>query len=1016
MQALLQSSSEFLHEATGGLVFIKQVIVELPKTWPQRMTARSEPKWLFSKSDVRVEALKSGHKEGSFSTNLRRRCGQRGDFIRVSADVLAGLNTTKKALNDATYAFLNEWVRFRYGVFYEYGRLGHKKYPLSYCPCCNKVNHFCNWAQGSHRHNNLAPNMHNDICNGESTWDVIRRNKDFISLPPPDLSKPIVVEFIEIQQKPGKSMRTVLVLDVSRSMKEHRRLETLKEALDGFLQRSLDNMEQLAIVTFSTTATVQHPMMAVNHRTVKGFREALNKLTPDRRTCIGCGLQCALEVLNTSSESPEGASIVLLTDGVENEQPYIHDIWPQLLAANVEVVTMTMGDKAEEILEKLATDTKGQSYFFPDRLENLSRAYIEANSSAHELTHHRLGLITTSETAKGNATEPLVPGQGTTLPNLYELAPQIAAFKEGAERSHRKATNELRNLANATRLAISQSADGECFPNDGYNPTLDIRSAFKKHLTWPERSEEPMYIMYITKGFNGTVQETFILDEGLGNNTVVSIIRESAGNYSLMAWLVDPTGKRCQNCGESESGKEKSLTIPSPATPGTWTLQVECSRKGRVVITMAVTSQFRDDNNRPIATKCEAEDETITDPEDAVIYAAVGKGGHIVLDATVTAVVLNTEGRSCSARLRDNGIDPDFLANDGWYTGYFTQFTGKGRYAVRAYVYGDNKTSHAYRTPGFPPGISISKAGVALPPNGPTLHAPGNYTFVDTLLGKKTPTVPFERVAYCGYLKVSRDMRQTDVPPGIIGDLDLFDGYVKSDRTAVIILTWTWPGAHMTYGKAAAVEIRGSTNGTNLQRDFDSQVLLSNVVEGNLDPLPAGSKHNVSIALPHEWETSTPGDRDFTLEGYLAARVINADGLKGKLTRSRRLSFLVVNFTAESLTTGASITTRAVRQTKPGPAKTTRVPEKPYTKTIQATTSTPPTKGEPARGPLETTTPEAGHGRKNDHTSVIIWILLALVAGVVVSAITIILLLRAQCSPIAESQATATSTATMTTM
>ncbi|XP_072140670.1 calcium-activated chloride channel regulator 3A-1-like [Dermacentor andersoni] len=360
--------------------------------------------------------------------------------------------------------------------------------------------------------------------------------------------------------------------------------------------------------------------------------------------------------------------------------------------------------------------------------------------------------------------------------------------------------------------------------------------------------------------------------------------------------------------------------------------------------------------------------------------------------------------------------DPDVLANDGWYTGYFTQFTGKGRYAVRAYVYGDNKTSHAYRTPGFPPDISISKAGVALPPNGPTLHAPGSYTFVDTLLGNKTPTVPFERVAYCGYLNVRRDMRQTDVPPGRLTDLDFFDGYVESDRTAVIIITWTWPGAHMTHGKAAEVEIRGSTNKTNLQRDFDSQVLLSNVVEGNLDPLPAGSKHNVSIALPREWETSKPGDRDFTLEGYLAARVINADGLKGKLSRIREMSFLVVNFTAESLTTGASITTRAMRQTKPGPARTTRAPENPYTKPIQATTSTPPTKGEPARDPSETTTPEAGHGRKNDHPSIIIWILLALVAGVVVAAITIMLLLRAQSSPIAENQATATSTATMTTM
>ncbi|XP_070397201.1 calcium-activated chloride channel regulator 1-like isoform X1 [Dermacentor albipictus] len=1077
LKALLQSSSELLHEATGGRVFIKQVVMEFPKTWPQRTTARSSPKWLFSKSDVRVEALESGHKDDSFSTKLRRRCGQRGDFIRVPPRVLSELNTTKEALKDATYAFVNEWAYFRYGVFYEYGRLGHKKYPLSYCPCCNKkevrwnscsdrihhtvlnpnickyhegcyateecvvaitqpeqdpvessimflprldnVKNFCNSEQESHRHNNLAPNMHNEICNGESTWDVIRRNKDLMSLPPPNMSKPIVVQFDEIQQKPGTSLRAVLVLDVSGSMKAHRRLETLKEALDGFLLRLLDDFVQLAIVAFGTTAKVQHRMMTVNHQTLKGFREAVKKLSPDGKTCIGCGLQRALEVLNTSRESPEGAIIVLLTDGVENEQPYIDDVWPQLLALKVEVVAMAMGDKAEQKLENLAAQTKGQSYFFPDHLQKLPRIYIEASNPVHEFTYHRLGLITTSETANVNATEPMVQRQVATRAVHHEFTLQVAPFKADAELSPRKATNELTTLAESTGLIISQSADGECFPNDGYNPRLDIYMAFADPFNVGKRYLKPVPIMYKTKRFTGTVRETFILDEALGNNTIVSIIRESAGSYSLMAWLVDPLGKRCHNCEEVESDGEKSLTIPSPAMPGTWTLQVECSMKDQVFITMMVKSQIRDLKNKPIVVLAGVWNDKVIKPEDAKIFVDLAKGGHVVLDADVTAVVRNTQGISCPARLRDDGKDPDIMPNDGSYSGYFTQFTGRGRYAVRAYVYGNNKTTHAYRTPGFPPNIIAWDEVGSLPteePDKEVIEDSGNYTFEDTLLGERKPTQPFQRVAGGTYFQVTNDLRQADVPPGIMKDLKAVDGDIEIDRTPVVRLTWTWPGAHMTHGKAAEVEIRGSINEENLKRDFDSQERLSTVVKGNLDPLPGGSKHDVTIALPREWEMTRPGDRDYKLEAYLAARVINADGLKGELSRSITLLFTIPNFTAEYLTTGASIPTQAVPKTKPGPARTTTTLAKPYTKTAKATTSTPPPKAEPVRNTAATATPEVDHARKNDHSSVIIWILLALVAGVVMTAITTILLLRATLNPIAEDQGLTTTTATLTTM
>nr|XP_054924931.1 uncharacterized protein LOC129383928 [Dermacentor andersoni] len=468
---------------------------------------------------------------------------------------------------------------------------------------------------------------------------------------------------------------------MSSTLQGNRRLETLKDVLDGFLPSLLGDLVELAIVTFSTVAKVQHPLMAVNHQTVEGFRDAVKNMSVVSRTCIGCGLQRALEVLNTSSETPEGAIIVLLTDGMENEYPSIDDAWPQLLASKVQVVTMAMGDNAEGRLEELAAATKGQSYFFPDPLENAVTTYIEgASSQAYERTYHQSVM-----------------------------------------------------QQNQTRRRV----------------------------------------------------------------------------------------------------------------------------------------------------------------------------GIRVLD---------------------------------------------------------------------------------------------NYTFVDTLLGKQKPTAPFQRVTVGTYFMLTSNLQQKDVPPGRIWDFRAVSGYVEIDRTPIVCLTWTWPGAHMTHGKATEVEIRGGTDEDYLQSHFDSHEVMSNVVKGNLQALAPGSQHEVTIALPRNWATSAQGV-DFKLEAYLGARVINAEGLKSKLSNTVLVPFEISNFTAYSMRRASATTTRASRQpTNPVPGRT--APETPYEDKDAATT----------------TTPAKVESGIDDKPSVITWILLALVAGFVVVFVAIILLYRARASTTIENQGPSTNTQTATTM
>ncbi|XP_075526811.1 calcium-activated chloride channel regulator 1-like [Dermacentor variabilis] len=133
IKALLQSSSEFLHRATGGRVYFKRVVIDIPHTWPERKNAWKIPWNTFHRSDVRVSLSSSTRAKHPFTKQVKP-CGHRGEFIQLSSEFLAELNasTTAKYTNPA-YVFVHEWAHYRYGVFDEYGSRDDDRNPLTYC-------------------------------------------------------------------------------------------------------------------------------------------------------------------------------------------------------------------------------------------------------------------------------------------------------------------------------------------------------------------------------------------------------------------------------------------------------------------------------------------------------------------------------------------------------------------------------------------------------------------------------------------------------------------------------------------------------------------------------------------------------------------------------------------------------------------------------------------------------------------------------------------------------------------
>ncbi|XP_077544752.1 calcium-activated chloride channel regulator 1-like [Haemaphysalis longicornis] len=914
IKALFRSSSEFLHQATNGRVYFKEVTIELPNTWPKRASARALSQSSFEKSDVRVDEPTGPHGDMPF-TLQQKPCGQPGDFIQLTPGFLALTQnaTARKTLNPA-YVFVHEWAHFRYGVFDEYGRLGDKKYPLTYChnrmvrlnacsdrigfvartpkgeickmdkkcrfmedcvvsirqptgtpvessvmfmPYIANVSQFCDQNSGPRRHNPLAPNKQNALCQERSTWEVISGNADFKSLPRPDMSKQIKVTFQEEQQKEDLAQRVVLVLDISGSMDSYNRLKFLKEAVTRYIKDIQESSRRLAVVTFSTTAKVLHLLMPVNVNTRQGFLDKIAALRTEGRTCIGCGLQKALELLNTPSERPEGAIIVLMTDGGENESPTIDAMKPEVEKAKVTVNTVALGVSADRKLEELAIATKGKAYAYQDLQGNLA---------------------------------------------------------------------------------------------------LELETAFVEATTAQvDDIQRPQTLVDDVEKFRNKFEKEFQIDGGVGNGTVVVVKRNNPDSFGMEAWLVDPSGKRCQSCKQTPDSSGTVISIPNPAKVGTWKLHLETNSSKEIDVTVQVKSQARSDGGEPIRVTCEVGNILVGKANEAIVYAKVTKGKQVVLNAVVHAEVTgpNVDGKphKSTFRLYDDGRVPDNHADDGTYSGYFTKFIGKGRYSVSAHVSNQNGTRLADPSGGS--GSFFSTAMLTLTTEA-SLDAASAYPMDDFIIvntttedtnsttpGVSQPVDDFQRVASGGSFQVTEDIVENQVPPGEIRDLTVTDVQPGSNGTLLVQLTWTWPGAHLTAGKVSAIKFRASKEYTTLKSSFDNQTEITNanVVFGSLDPLPSGTRHVVTVALPAIFATPrSDGESNWSV--YIAARVTNSDGLSSDTSNIAVASYTPPPVTTTVATTTTTPATTTTMSTTTTPAATTTTTPGTTTTTV-ATTTTP---------------------------------------------------------------------------
>ncbi|XP_077486719.1 calcium-activated chloride channel regulator 2-like [Amblyomma americanum] len=476
-QVLLREASSILYRATRRHVYFKQVTIALPRSWPRTVehsgvAVRQVAYHALHRSEMRVVQTARNSGGGAYSAMHAvnpRGCGQRGDHIMISQDALPDVNDAA-SVRRAAFRLVREWARFRYGVFDEFGEPGSERYPALYCshgkvlatgcgtgeyilrpsegtacrmmPGCRfgadcfveftrdkgdrsasimsvlDSTHdlqFCN----NESHNAEAPNEHNHLCGGKSTWHVVSQSEDFKGLRPAVGASPSLPTFRLNQEERALTRRLVFVLGLS--AKARSRILSLKSAMSLFLNE-LPASTWVSLITFNGGRTMRRPLSPLDNRTVAALLRQVESMQPDPQLCSSCGVLAALQVLTSSPMNhSEGSTIILATDGpLERETP-AKDLIPLLRTQGVLLHGIALTVDARPDLELLASETSGISFV---ALEPRS-----LSAALQDVLSHILDVSDKLEKAI-NSPPDHRPEVANDIMNssVSRIAPQLAAF------------------------------------------------------------------------------------------------------------------------------------------------------------------------------------------------------------------------------------------------------------------------------------------------------------------------------------------------------------------------------------------------------------------------------------------------------------------------------------------------------------------------------------------------------------------------------------------------------------
>ncbi|XP_049513445.1 calcium-activated chloride channel regulator 3A-1-like [Dermacentor silvarum] len=883
IEALFRSASTFLHRATHGLVHFGSVTIAVPDTWPARPQAKSTTANLFPVADVRVAAENPQYGDTPYTLQPRG-CGERGEYVHLTPRFLGELNDSiAEVYGSPAYLLVHEWAHFRYGVFDEYGDPESYRYPSLYCEFGKVRASTC-----SQRHKFEVYTDSGEPCriykgcrvSSKCKARFLQNSKD------PVISSIMFMPYIDgvsdFCDKDGDKRHN------AHAPNKHNHLCGRKSTWEVISDN--EDFKGLASADLSKKVDVT-------------FTEVQKREGTIGRVIFALDLSSSMSRNNRIGHLKDAASHSLreiIPDGLE-----------------VGLVTFSSSAHVEAPLTTVQQSTREQLVAKVQQLrENGFTCIGCALRQALEMFQEN------KQSAAGSVIILMSDGEENGSPRIEDVMDELIAHQVvvntiafGTE-----AAEKLEELALRTGGKPFALHDGQ------YSAPIALVSAFlDSTAAMVDDDKKPVVIFARAAKIVDKREFAILVDADLGNWTTIEV--QSSKASDLEVELRYPDGKTCQDClesGPAKSGSYITFHIPGVATPGTWTLVV--SRKtftsSAPNVHVRATSLAGNRGKEPVLVHAFLKKTEVNSATEAVIYAEVTKGTQVVLHAKVTATCHQAQdalrGRcgairrwpryaaDCSPKWTFLILGADVTANDGIYSGYFTQFNGVGRYSVSARVVSSNDSvivPGRKASGGLPAPQLLEVPAVGTVAAAPTDEDGGgipldHFVYVDQDIEEAEPQVvssekapQFERHAEGGSFRLGHEIDGYTIPPGSIQDLSVEDSFVDDNGEHVVLLAWTCPGAHLNSGNASRVELRASTLLSDLIRDFDSALEIrdNSTEDGHITPGAVGSRQRQRFSVPDE--LLAVARKDSLLDFYFASRVWNDVGLSSPVSNIARVTF-----------------------------------------------------------------------------------------------------------------------------
>lgn len=216
-----------------------------------------------------------------------------------------------------------------------------------------------------------------------------------------DPSTPVKGVMLRGEGRIPQPVDAVLVLDHSGSMGQSAGQQTKMEALAQAASLFVDLLrpevgDRVGVVGFDNESTTQYPLTLVSedNSTQTAVISAIGQLIPGGDTSIGAGVQRAYDLLTSvtdpNRESDSRKVIVVVSDGIENTQPYVAKGEPDQRIDlddydDVSIYTIGLGLGAEvdlNALSKLAETFQGKFHLTEERWLSLPKFFVETLGDA----------------------------------------------------------------------------------------------------------------------------------------------------------------------------------------------------------------------------------------------------------------------------------------------------------------------------------------------------------------------------------------------------------------------------------------------------------------------------------------------------------------------------------------------------------------------------------------------------------------------------------------------------------